>query len=197
MVVVLYIVERLGQDVTKVDAAHDKSEFVDDALAVPSKVDERAGQNRTDDVKEWCHGLASNHFKVHIEGHGVLKVVGVGLQLVCVMVLKPQGVVGVVAPHLVCPAVAKRTDGVFAVIGVEFICSHGLPLLCYVVTLTNVRGLVLDEFCFFLFQLILYHNVMSKSSTWSWAMTRNRGWECNRAKGGCYGNVMGCDEVKL
>ena len=43
---------------TKVDAAHDKGEFVDDALAIPSKVDERAGQNRTDDVKEWCHGSA-------------------------------------------------------------------------------------------------------------------------------------------
>jgi hypothetical protein len=43
--------------VTKVEAACDKGEFVQDAFAIPSKVDERAGQNRTDDVKEWCHDV--------------------------------------------------------------------------------------------------------------------------------------------
>ena len=36
-------------------------------------------------------------------------------------------------------------------------------------------------FCFFPIQLILYHIVISKSSPWSWAMTRN-GSERNEAR---------------
>jgi hypothetical protein len=58
LVVGFNVVECFGQDVTKVEAACDKGEFVQDALAIPSKVDERAGQNRTNDVKEWTHGVS-------------------------------------------------------------------------------------------------------------------------------------------
>ena len=113
------IVECLGDDVTKVDAAHDEAELGQVALVIPPEQDEGNGQSCADDVKHWCHGSAPHHFKVHIESHGVLEVVGVGSQLVCVVVLKPQAVVGVVTDNLVSPAVAVALDGVLAVVCVE------------------------------------------------------------------------------
>jgi hypothetical protein len=75
--------------------------------------------------------LAVQALEVLGQNCGVLKVVGVGLQLVCVMVLKPQGVVSAVAPHLVCPTVAVALDGVFAAVGVELICNHLLTFRCF------------------------------------------------------------------
>ena len=53
----LYVVECLGQQVTKVDAAHDEAGFVDVALAVPSEIDECAGDERAEDIKHWCHDV--------------------------------------------------------------------------------------------------------------------------------------------
>ena len=58
-------------------------------------------------VKFFGHGSVVQVLKVLGEDCGVLEVVGVGLQLVSVMVLKPQGVVSAVAPHLVCPTITE------------------------------------------------------------------------------------------
>ena len=82
-------------------------------------------------VKFFGRGSVVQVLKVLREDCGVLKVVGSGLQLVCVMVLKPQGVVSAVAPHLVCPTVAVALDGVFAAVGVELICNHLLTFRCF------------------------------------------------------------------
>lgn len=100
-----------------------------DAFAVPPEQDESAGEKRPEDVEKRSHGSALQAFKVLVDGAGVLEVVGVGLQLVCVMVLEPQGVVGVVTPHFVCPAVAEAFDGVLAILCVELIGNHLLTFL--------------------------------------------------------------------
>jgi hypothetical protein len=63
-------------------------------------------------------------FKVLAENVSVFKVVGIGLQLVCIMVLKPQSVVCGGAGNLVRPTVAVAFDGVLAVICVELVCNH-------------------------------------------------------------------------
>jgi hypothetical protein len=53
---------------------------------------------------------------------GVLEVVRLGLQLMCVIILKPQVVACDVAVNLVPPSVAVAHDGVLAVVCVE--CVH-------------------------------------------------------------------------
>jgi hypothetical protein len=107
-------------------------------------------------------GSAVQALEVLVDGCGVLKVVGIGLQLVSVMVLEPQGVIGAVAGNLVRPAVAVAFDGVLAAVGVELVCSHGVPFvgcnICY------VFGILAGLFLFFPNQLILYHKVMGLSN---------------------------------
>lgn len=75
-------------------------------------------------------------FKVLREHQGVLKVVGVGLQLSGFVILKPQVVACYVAMHFVPPTVAVAIDGVLAVVGVECVSNHGVPFvvcnICYV-----------------------------------------------------------------
>ena len=87
-------------------------------------------------VKFFGHGSVVQVLKVLREDCGVLKVVGSGLQLVSVMVLKPQVVACDVAEHFVSPTVAVAFDGVLAAVGVELVCNHGLPFVvsnkCYV-----------------------------------------------------------------
>lgn len=87
-------------------------------------------------VKFFGRGSVVQILKVLRENCGVLKVVGVGLQLVCIMVLKPQVVACDVAEHFVPPTVAVALDGVLAAVGVELVCNHGLPFVvcnkCYV-----------------------------------------------------------------
>ena len=73
--------------------------------------------------------LAEMPLEVVGENVGVLKVVGVGLQLVCVIILNPHAVASGVAGNFIRPAVAVAFDGVLAVCGVEFIGGHGLPFL--------------------------------------------------------------------
>ena len=74
-------------------------------------------------VKFFGHGCSTvQTLKVLVNDTGVFKVVGVGLQLVCVIVLKPQVVARGVADDFVCPSVAVAHDGVFAVVCVE--CVH-------------------------------------------------------------------------
>ena len=107
-------------------------------------------------------GSAVQALKVLREDCGVLKVVGVGLQLVSVMVLKPQVVACDVAEHFVPPTVAVALDGVLAVVGVEFVCSHGVPFV--VCNICYVFGILAGLFLFFPNQLILYHKVMGLSN---------------------------------
>jgi hypothetical protein len=66
-----------------------------------------------------------------VNDDGVLEVVGVGLQLVCIMVLKPQVIACCVAGNFVAPTVAVALDGVLAVVGVELVCNHDLPFVVY------------------------------------------------------------------
>ena len=82
-------------------------------------------------VKFFGRGSVVQILKVLREDCGVLKVVGSGLQLVSVMVLKPQVVACDVAEHFVSPTVAVAHDGVFAAVGVEFIGNHLLTFLIY------------------------------------------------------------------
>jgi hypothetical protein len=71
--------------------------------------------------------LAEVSLEVVGENAGVLKVVGLGLQLVCVIILNPHLIACGVAGNFICPAVAVAFDGEFAVCGVELIGGHGLP----------------------------------------------------------------------
>ena len=73
--------------------------------------------------------LAEVSLQVVGENAGVLKVVGLGLQLVCVIILNPHAVASGVAGNFIRPAVAVAFDGELAVCGVELIGGHGLPFL--------------------------------------------------------------------
>lgn len=69
-------------------------------------------------------------FKVLAENVSVFKVVGVGLQLICIMVLEPQVIACCVAGNFVAPTVAVALDGVLAAVGVELVCNHLLTFRC-------------------------------------------------------------------
>jgi hypothetical protein len=86
--------------------------------------------------------------EILVNDDGVLEVVGVGLQLVSVMVLKPQVIACCVAGNFVAPTVAVALDGVLAVVGVELVCNHGLPFVVY-----NKCYVLMEVFCFFLINL--------------------------------------------
>ena len=98
-------------------------------------------------VKFLGRGSVVQILKVLREDCGVLKVVGIGLQLFSVMVLKPQVVACDVAEHFVPPTVAIAHDGVLAVVGVELVCSHDLPFV--VCNICYVFGVLAGLFLFF------------------------------------------------
>ena len=110
-------------------------------------------------VKFFGHGSVVQVLKVLREDCGVLKVVGSGLQLVSVMVLKPQVVACDVAEHFVSPTVAVAHDGVLAAVGVELVCNHDLPFVesnkCYIFGVW--------QGCFRFFPTSLYYTTKLKS----------------------------------
>ena len=75
--------------------------------------------------------LTVQALEVLVNDDGVLEVVGVGLQLVCIMVLKPQVIACCVAGNFVAPTIAVALDGVLTVVGVELVCNHDLPFIVY------------------------------------------------------------------
>lgn len=92
-------------------------------------------------------GSAVQALEVLVDGCSVLEVVGIGLQLVSVMVLKPQVVACDVAEHFVPPTVAVAFNGVLAAVGVELVCSHDLPFV--VCNICYVFGVLAGLFLFF------------------------------------------------